>query len=507
MNKRLKKLISETGMPECDVKISAERVKERVVSAINAEPPERKRYMKYRIVKTAAAAACAAAIGITTAFAASPAGKEAISSIMAYFQNEQSNQLTSIEELAKFNEEIGASVTKDGITLTLDNVAADDNFVHVFYTITSDTPFYEGDDRYSNEVWDRLLWTECVIDGKVAGLSTNNNNGDSYFADEHTYKAMRKYNISTETIPDNFKVELFGETNGAFKTALPDASPFNLIWSDRAAEITDEQKASVWYVCADVDKSAAEVETASRDIGVTLDSGIILDKAVFSPFGNQVIVRTEAGGEADGDSSDYLLRAVDDFALFDENGTCLDILDMGASMAADGSSLNSFEFLKADAGTKKLKIVPTHYEEPASDKRVTKTNVKLADITYPFTVESEHGKTVVTDVRVYDGRVEVDYYIDGFIKYGPYFELLNDNGESAEPGGKLGCILNTEVHHDTNSYTDVYSYDAHDGNGNRIPMDDSVSAEAIKKNFTTLEITTVNGYVLDEDKAVTAELR
>ena len=62
MNKRLKKLISETGMPECDVKISAERVKERVVSAINAEPPERKRYMKYRIVKTAAAAACAASI-------------------------------------------------------------------------------------------------------------------------------------------------------------------------------------------------------------------------------------------------------------------------------------------------------------------------------------------------------------------------------------------------------------------------------------------------------------
>ncbi len=489
-----------------EFKIEPKDIKRRVHASLSADPPERKLYMKRRALKTALIAAAITVIASAVAFAASPAGQEAISSIMAYFQNEQSNQLTSLEELAKFNEEIGASVTKDGITLTLDNVAADDNFVHVFYTITSDTPFYEGDDQYSNEVWDKLLWTECVINGNVAGFG-NNNSGDGYFADEHTYKAMRKYNISTETIPDNFKVELFGETNSSFKTALPDESPFNLIWSDRASEITDEQKATVWYVCADVDKSAAEVETASRDIGVTLDSGIILDKAVFSPFGNQVIVRTEAGGNPDEDNSDYLLRAVDDFALFDENGTCLDMLNAGASMGADGSSLNSFEFLKADADTKKLTIVPTHYVEPESDKRAAKTTVKLADITYPFTVESEHGKTVITDVRVYDGRVEVDYYIDGYMKYGPYFELLNDNGESAEPGGKLGCLLNTEVHHDTNSYTDVYSYDAHDENGNRIPMDDSVSAEAIKKNFTTLEITTVNGYVLDEDKAVTVNLK
>ncbi len=480
-------------------------MKDRILHAMEEKEMKRKNIKRSKYI--AAIAACVGVIGITTAFAASPAGQEAISSIMEYFRNEQSMKMTSLEELARFNEEIGASVKKDGITLTLDNVAADDNFVHVFYTITSDTPFYEGDDQYSNEVWDKLLWVECGINGSVAGYDSNNNNGDSYFADEYTYKAMRKYNISTETIPDNFKVELFGEINGSFVDDPLENSLFDLIWSDKLGEITDEQKANAWYVCADVDKSAAEVETTSRAIGVTLDSGIILDKAVFSPFGNQIIVRTEAGGDLDEDSTDYLLRKVDDFALFDENGTCLDMLNAGASMGADGSSLNSFEFLKADADTKKLTIVPTHYEEPESDNRVTLTTVKLADITYPFTVESEHGKTVITDVRIYDGCVEIDYYIDGYVKYGPYFELLNDAGENAEPGGKFGCILNTEVHYDTNSYTDIYSYDAHDENGNRIPMGESESAEAIKKNFTTLEITTVNGYVLEEDKAVTVDLK
>ena len=364
-----------------DLKIDPERIKERVEAELFADLGERKVYMKRRILKTALIAACAAVLGTSAVFAATPAGQEVISSIVAYFQNEQSKEITSLEELAKFNEEIGTSVTRKGITLTLDNVAADDNFVHVFYTITSDTPFYEGDNQYASEVWDRLLWVECGINGRLAGYDSNNNNGDSYFADEYTYKAMRKYNISTETIPDNFKVELFGEANAAFKTALPDDSPFNLIWQDKVSEITDEQKSTVWYVCADVDKSAAKVESVTHDIGVTLDSGIIIDKAVFSPFGNQIIVRTEAGGELDQDDTDHMLSLVDDFALFDENGTSLDILDTGASMAADGSSLNSFEFLKADVNTKKLTIVPTRYKEPESGEELFTAEKKIGEYT------------------------------------------------------------------------------------------------------------------------------
>ncbi len=505
MNRRLKRLEKELNIHGADLKVGADTVKNNVIAAISADPPERKRYMRYRVLKTALIAACAGVICTSAVLAASPAGQKALSSIMAYFQNEQSTQLTSLEELSKYNEEIGVSVTRDGVTLTLDNVAADDNFVHVFYTITSDTPFYEGDNQYASETWDSLLWIECAINGKVAGYDSNNNSADSYFADEYTYKAMRKYNVSTEGIPDNFKVELFGETNAAFKTVLPDNSPFNLIWQDKISEITDAQKATVWYVCADVDKSSAKVESVTHDIGVTLDSGIIIDKAVFSPFGNQIIIRTEAGEEPDQDSPNCALSLVDDFALFDENGTSLDVLDRGASMAGDGSSVNSFEFLKGSINTKQLTIVPTHYLKPQSDEELITIDKKIGK--YPMTFELKDGKAVVTDVRIYDGRVEVDYYIDGFIKYGPYFELLNDTGENAEPGGKLGCTLNTEIHYDTNSYTAVYAYDAHDESGNPIPADETVSAESIKANFTTLRLDGYDCYVLDWDKSVTVDLK
>lgn len=454
----------------------------------------------------AAAAAIAAVIGVTTAFAASPTGQEAISNIMEYFRNEQSTRLTSLEELAKYNEEIGASVTHDGITLTLDNVAADDNFVHVFYTVTSETPFYEGDDPYTNAAWDRLLWVECCINGEQAGLDSNNNSSDSYFADAHTYKAVRKYNISADEIPDNFKVELFGERNALLKGDLPEDSAFNLLLQDRIAEITDEQKAAAWYVRADVDKSAAQVETVTRNIGVALDGGGIIDKAVFSPFGNQIIVRTAPNENTDWDGDLYTLGKVDDFALFDENGTCLDILNTGMVMEGDGSSVNSLEFLKADVNTKKLTIVPTRYiKRGENDTEAIEINKKTG--AYPMTFEGSDGKAVVTDVRIYDGRVEIDYYIDGFMKYGPYFELLNDAGENVEPGGKLGCVLTTKVNYDDNSYTAVYRYDARDENGSPIPADESVSAEAIKANFTTIGFFCVNNITLDWDKAVTVDLK
>ena len=87
------------------------------------------------------------ALAVTTAFAAdSISGK--IGEIISYFQNDNAVEMTSLEQLANFNDSIGKSISKDGYTLTLDNVAADDNFVHVFYTVTSaNEPFYNNSDN------------------------------------------------------------------------------------------------------------------------------------------------------------------------------------------------------------------------------------------------------------------------------------------------------------------------------------------------------------------------
>lgn len=494
MNKRLKRLMSDTDIPDVDLKISAGDVKSRVIAAMKADLPERRYYMRYKILKTAAIAACVAAVGISTVFAASPEGREAISSIISYFQNEKATEMTSLEELAKYNEEIGVSMTKDGKTLTLDNVAADDNFVHVFYTVTSDTPFYTGDDPLApNALVEENQWCiECVIDGKLA--IDYYNSMDGYFADPYTYKAAYKFNVAADVIPEIFNLGIY---MGKY-----DSTAMLKLFKDSADEITDKDMADIWYVSADVDKSAVTVETLKKDINATLAPGVKIDKVVFSPFGNQIVVTTN-----ENDDSGLSYRVFGGFALYDENDVSLDILNKGLIWNADGTTTNSFEFLKADINTKQLKIIPL---KPKPHDGVRKINVieqKIGKYPIRYEMSSGYGSIVVTDVRFSDGVIAIDYYKDGFRTGDPGFDLMNDAGENAEPGGKLGCVLYTDVHYDTNSYTARYVYDAWDEEGNRIPADESVSADALKANFTTLGVYDSDDVKLDFDNAVIVDLK
>lgn len=248
--------------------------------------------------RTAMVAAALIAALATSAFAMTPTGQETISSIIAYFQNDHATEMTSMEELAKYNEEIGKSFSKDGYTITLDNVAADDNFVHVFYTIKSDSvPFYEGDtpkaSMYSDAVRGPQMNVDIAINGEIAGWNANHNTVDGYFVDNYTYKSAAKYNVAGMDIPDIFKVELFGEV------VQPDGelseTYLKLFKMDGYAEMTEEDKASLWYVAADVDKAKVKVESVTKDINAKLTwvNGT-LEKAVFSPFGNQLVISTEA---------------------------------------------------------------------------------------------------------------------------------------------------------------------------------------------------------------------
>lgn len=467
-------------------------LKDRIMDRIEAN--EMKKSTIIHTGKIIAVAAALTAALATSAFAMSPVGQETISSIIAYFQNDKAMELTSIEQLAKYNEEIGASFSKDGYTLTLDNIAADDNFVHVFYTVKSDdVPFYEGDD-FKTAIWSDAanvqMSVQCVINGEIAGIGSNHNTFDSYFEDNYTYKAVEKYNISGENIPDIFKVELYGELMDEEYNSMP---VYEKMY--RGEELTDDDKARLWYVSAEADKSAVEVESITREINTNLPwSGTTVEKAVFSPFGNQLVVTTEAG--ADG------LRVDGGFALYDENGTCLDVLNTDLRSNVDGSSRNSLEFLKADKDTKQLKFVPVTIDDHG-DSNVTECPIGQYPITYKV---NNYGSVVVTDIRISDGLIEIDYYKDGFVMFDPGFVLTNDNGENAEPGGKLGCVLYTEVHYDTNSYTARYVYDKLDKSGKPVPMDDSVSEQALRENFTTLGVVEQMYFKLDFDNAIDVDL-
>lgn len=420
----------------------------------------------------------AAAIGLSSvAFAISPELRQKLGDIISYFSSDQAVELSNPEKLSEYAESICVSDSKSGYTLTLDNVAADDNFINVFYTISSDKPI---------DMDNPIPLILCRINGFLANAS-NNNDSDCYAADKYTYKVAYKYNISSLDIPDTFTIELYTPSNKNEDVYLDNPDP---------VVITDDQKKEMLYVSAQIDKSKASVNSVTKDVYQPLDSicgnGSVLEKVIFSPFGNQLVITTPAG-----------IFPHDGFALFDENGKSLDILNTGLLSYSDKESVNSLEFINADSSTEALTIVPVSYEcETAAGTIRQKTG------SYPMVYEvNSYGKIIVTDIRITDGCVEIDYYKDGFVPYDPGFVLEDDNGNNAEPGGKLNCLYNTRVHYDTNSYTASFIALSNKTYSPSFETDTSIPADEIKSKFTTLGIFSTDYIELDYSNAITIDLK
>lgn len=444
----------------------------------------------------AAAAVAAAVVCSATAFAASPAGKQMI----AYFQNDAAVELTSLAKLSEYNEAIGVSSTNLGYTLTLDNVAVDDNFMHVFYTLK-----YNDGKMFTEGAESNNLWPDCRMNGQFIGFG-NHNEWEGYQLDDQTYKGVLKLNVALIDVPESFKLELYAVPNGKTNENFEG----DYLYRDNLT-LTDEDISNLVYVSTTTKKADVETKSVVKNINKTFkidyydDNNNIqtgeteVSKAIFSPFGNQLVIKDTCGG--------FGAMRVAGWAMFDENGQSIDILNTDLRGSADGQiSTNALEFLKADANTKQLKLVPVIYDDIDSSRQIEVIKQNIG--TYPLTFKvNDYGSIVVTDVRISDGEIDIDYYKDGFSFYDPHFQLFDKDGNNAEPGGKLGCTLYTRVHHDTNSYTAQYKYDAYDENGNKLPLNEKVMKESLEKSFTTIGVYESQPFSLDYNNALEIDLK
>lgn len=493
MKRDLKKLKIETSDVKC-----------RVNSIINADLRERRSYMKYRVIKGAAVTAALIVALAASAFAMTPTGQEAIGNIISYFRNEQATEITSYEALAEYNEEIGASDSVNGYTLTLDNVAADDNFIHVFYTITSEQPFVE--DMNAASITGSMVWADVAVNGKLMGYNSNHSDFDGYFEDCYTMKLVQKLNVSTQEIPDKFKLEILAADNLAKSDWGVELSRLYNYEGDEApiVDLTEEEKSKILYVSADIDKSKIKVNSVTKEINIPLwNEESVAEKIVLSPFANQLVVKSTIGEQNEGEE----IFPMGGFALFDENDVCLDVLNTDLTGTYNGVAKNAYEFLKADTNTKQIKFVPVEFESVSGDMQ--RINKKIG--TYPMTFEtSDYGSIVVTDIRITDGVIEIDYYKDGYYTYDPEFEILDDSGNDVYPkhqGGEMRCLYDVIVNHKNNSYTAKYQYYYYDKDDNGILAKEEANAQILSQMFTTLGLRHDEGVKLDFDKAVTVDLK
>lgn len=347
---------------------------------------------------------------------ASPAVQRMAHGLIAYFSPGQESAYSSQKEVfQKYNSTVGAAVQDRGITLKIDNIAVDDGYIHVFYTVQSTSPLTLAGSEDNPTAW-RLQWTAPVLylraDGKDIALPALIER-EAYLENTTTLKGMERFPV-VQALPANFRLE---------------------IWTERIFNVQGN-----WRVALDIDKSAVQAATLAVTPGIqTVVTGgwdkpssheITVERVLISPFGSQLVLKEK--------SVDGSLLGEETFALRDDRGRFLDIVPSQRWTAPDQQSrevTNSFEFLNGSPGIKSLTLIPLAFKLKKSVQSDGSFSPALSTAPFeqvPFRLEQNaKGAIVVDGIDLNEQGMRITYHSDGILGP-PYFFLLDENGREIE---------------------------------------------------------------------------
>lgn len=311
---------------------------ERMDALLHDLPEQVTPLKKRRPARTAVCIGIAAAL-VVGAAAATPAVLQMAQNAIGYFtQNGGSEYAAYQGKYEKYNAAVGLSATNGDQTLTIDNIAVDDSYMMVFYTLKSETPIaLEGTDD-NPQTW-RTKWTAPTFFAQINGklLDTTGT-------------------IENEaTMPDAYT--LTGVHRIVLKEALPDQ--FDLVLYDGGS--SDINNANFQFEMS-VDKSAVAVETLTvepkQDFTVEFDyksaNGVTvpirntprIERISISPFGSTLVLSERAE------------NPLTSFVLRDDKGNYLPVISNGSVGSTIQRVTNTFEFIGADLDTKSVTLIP-----------------------------------------------------------------------------------------------------------------------------------------------------
>lgn len=362
-------------------------------------------------------------LNVTTVFAMSPQGKEMIKGIVEFFNGQYGQEyISNKNNFDKFNVATGISVEDKGIKVTLDNIAVDDNFLNAFYTIESTEPIK----RVQEDTGWTALFTSPFLRLTINGdenYSGNNNDRDAYFESDKVLKIMQRQNISKVNLNDTFDLritsdEIFGETGN-------------------------------WAINTKVSKKDAKVETISvnpsQKATINLSNfknDINIEKVTLSPFGNQIVISEETTED----------RFFKNFALYDDKGTSLDVLNTDLWGNYFGKVTNSYEFIKANKDMQYITLVPIDWE----DKNTEPVKIIKDLDSFPVSLNlSEYGKVIIQDMQFEDNALKVDYKKDGVVFVDPTFTFYDESGKEIDFGQ---LYLTSRVDRQNGVYSEIFKF-------------------------------------------------
>lgn len=364
----------------------------------NLENRKVKKDMPRKII---AAVAVIAILNVTTVFAMTPQGKQALRGVVEFFNGENNYRyLSDKDNFNKFNIAVGVSVEDKGIKVTLDNIAVDDNFLNTFYTIESKDPIKKVEQDTPFTAAHTAPFLILSINGEM-NFSGNNNGGDAYFQSDKVMKVMQRKNISQINLGDTFDLEI----------------------------CTDEifGKKGDWKISTKADKSQVKVETVSINPNkkATIKFGdfkhdINIDKVTLSPFGNQIVI-TEKTDED---------RFFDKFALYDDKGNSLDVLSTGVIGSLQGKVTNSYEFIKANKDIEYMTLVPIEMRKPYKESEEVKMKLKNEPMIFNL---NENGSIVIEEFKYDKNVLKISYKKEGVVD-DPSIYFYDENGNKIDLG-------------------------------------------------------------------------
>ena len=355
--------------------------------------------------------------------------------IIDYFNlNKESMYIHEEKNIITYGKQVNSSSSDKGIELIIDNVAADDSFINITYTIKSDKKLTDIDKAYSDPFVARpflFLFIEkeqIIPDGNIEAEAT--------IASDNELKGILRYSLSKYDIKDNTKLEL--RTDEIFNTQGNWSIKFSM---DKKSTENKTNK----YI---INKGKTIVKTYdynNKDIDVRFNLNI--ENVVLSPLGDQITI-TE---KVDTMYNDWYPSIGNSFALFDENNKSLDIIDKGftGSTIANDVTTQPFEFIKADRDIKSMTLVPFEFDESIKNKMLEPQSIDNLPITFET---SKYGKVIIEDINIKEDEISYTYYKDGVVPWTTDLKFFDENGENLWIGG----LREVSVDRDNGKYTGYY---------------------------------------------------
>jgi len=328
-----------------------------------------------------------------------------------YFQGRQNSDFASQQdEMEHYNAAVEISQTNDrGQTMTIHNIAMDNSYMNIFYTLTSKTPIEKPGTDDDPPHW-RAKWAAPFFHAEV------NNNGkqldnsglietEAYFVDDYTIEGAYRL-VLKETLPDTFEMLLYTE-KGELSSEIEKDFQFPLT----------------------IDKSAITVDS----LFVEPKQDVHLDYTMRYANGNtnrrKVDFRIERVSISPICSTLTLSEVTDDwgpfsqFVLRDDKGKylyCTSESGVGSGILRNRVN-NVFEFYGADMQTKSLTLIPI-------SGRTLQHEVTGSIDALPLTDDTSNG-FVLEQLDVGEKQTTAVFSFKGAMpSYNPGLVLLDEEG-------------------------------------------------------------------------------